>query len=158
MKKSHLSILAVSVILASCTMPTMPWSKTKTDNTEEVILADAMNSSGEVPVKSDDTKPESDETPKKDIIPTDTPKNIAEGGVYLPYTSTAVAQAKGNVVLYFHANWNPTCININKDIEKNLKNIPKNLTILKVNFDEATELKELYDVSEQYTFVQVNNF
>jgi thiol-disulfide isomerase/thioredoxin len=61
------------------------------------------------------------------------------------------------VILFFHASWCPTCITINKDIEGNLKNIPKNITILKVNYDEAKDLREIYSVAGQYTFVQVDN-
>ena len=164
MKKTYLSVLAVSVILASCTMP---WAKTKTDTAEEVIPADEMNVSGEVPAKTNETisttsLPDTTDTTtntavQKDITPSDTPKAIAEGGVYLPYTSTAVAQAKGSVVLFFHASWCPTCVAINKDIEAHLKDIPKNVTILKVNYDEAAHLKELYEVTGQYSFVQVDN-
>lgn len=158
MKKSYLSILAVSVILASCTMP---WAKSGTEVTEEVIPADEItDTNDEVPAKSGDTTT-AIETPipggSTDITPDDTPKAIAEGGVYLPYTSTAVAQAKGQVVLFFHASWCPTCIAINKDIEARLAEIPKDLTILKVNYDEATDLREIYSVVGQYTFVQVDN-
>lgn len=93
----------------------------------------------------------------KDITPSDTPKGIAEGGIYLPYTPTAVAQAKGNVVLFFYANWCPTCVATEKDIKANLTSIPKDLTILRVNFDEATDLKKLYGVVDRHTFVQVDN-
>jgi len=143
-------------------MPAMPWSKAKTDTTEEVVPTDEMNASGEVPAKSGDTTTkvvEPVDIPQKqtDTTPSDAPKGIAPGGTYLPYTSTAVAQAKGSVVLFFHASWCPTCISIEKDINAHLQDIPKNLTILKVNYDEATDLKELYSVTGQYTFVQVDN-
>ncbi len=68
-----------------------------------------------------------------------------------------MVQAKGNIVLFFHANWCPTCVAIEKDIEKNKKNIPENLTLLKVNYDDADDLKEKYGVTGQYTFVQIDN-
>lgn len=35
--------------------------------------------------------------------------------------------------------------------------MPKDITILMVNYDDAKELKELYGVTEQPSFVQVDN-
>ncbi len=139
-----------SLLLSSCTLP---WQKATTPETETVVeeTDNETNTDAKNP-----TSPVVPETPK-DITPSDTPKAIAPGGVYLPYTSTAVAQAKGQVVLFFHANWCPTCIAVNKDIEANLKNIPADLTILKTSYDDEKELKELYGVTAQHTFVQVDN-
>lgn len=160
MKKYTLSFVCLSLLLASCTMP---WSKPATEEiVEDIIPAEEINQAEEIPAKSGDTTTEIGATETwasggVSIVPDDTPKAIAEGGVYLPYTSTAVAQAKWQVVLFFHASWCPTCIAINKDIEANLTNIPKDVTILKVNYDEATDLREVYSVVGQYTFVQVDN-
>lgn len=94
---------------------------------------------------------------QKDLAPTDTPQAIADGGVYLPYTPTAMAQARGNVVLFFYANWSPAANDVQKNITDNADSIPSDLTILKVNFDDAGELKAQYGVTEQTTFVQVTN-
>jgi len=151
-----LAVIISTVTLASCTLP---WGKPPVTETETVIEDTPVISSE---VMATDTLPKAPPIPLpseqvKDITPSDTPKAIAEGGIYLPYTSTAVAQAKGQVVLFFHANWCPTCVAIHKDIEANLKNIPTDLTILKTSFDEEKELKELYGVTAQYTFVQVDN-
>ncbi len=142
--KNILILVLFSVVLSSCTLP---WQKN--DETETVVV-DSSN-----PALPGDTTAQP--TTPVDITPTDTPKAIAEGGVYLPYTSTAVAQAKWQVVLFFHANWCPTCIANHKDIETNIKNIPADLTILRTNYDDEKELRELYTVTEQHTFVQVDN-
>lgn len=137
MKKISLAVLTITTLaLGSCTMP---WTKT-TNTPEEIVPVE--ETPAETGTKTNDTAapletPKTEEQVQKDTIPTDTPKAIAEGGVYLPYTSTAVAQAKGNVVLFFHASWCPTCVAANKDIEAHIKDIPKDLTILKVNYDEA---------------------
>ena len=162
MKKIQIGFLVSTLLLASCTMP---WAKTTEKTTDEIIPADELEgSTGEeagskktdTPVKADTGTP-IENTAEVNIVPTDTPKAIAEGGAYLPYTSTAIAQAKGKVVLFFHASWCPTCITINKDIEAHLASLPKDVTILKVNYDEASDLKEAYGVTAQYTFVQVDN-
>jgi thiol-disulfide isomerase/thioredoxin len=165
MKKIQIALLMSTLLLASCTMP---WAKTTEKTTDEIIPADETDSNtgntGEengtkkidTPIKADTGTP-IENTAEVNIVPSDTPKAIAEGGVYLPYTSTAIAQAKGKVVLFFHASWCPTCIAINKDIEAHLASLPKDVTILKVNYDEASDLKEAYGVTAQYTFVQVDN-
>jgi thioredoxin 1 len=156
MKKTYslATIFIITMTLASCTFP---W-ETSTQKVEtETVTTEPDTTSTAASTNNDPNNTVPSLPVTKDITPSDTPKAIAEGGVYLPYTSTAVAQAKGQVVLFFHANWCPTCVAINKDIEANLKNIPTDLTILKTSFDEEKELKELYGVTAQYTFVQVDN-
>jgi thioredoxin 1 len=136
---------------AFCLLPfflnacTLPWQK----NTEtETVVVDSSN-----PELGTTTQP----APTADITPSDTPKAIAEGGIYLPYTSTAVAQAKWQIVLFFYANWSPSSLEAHKDIEKNIKNIPADLTILQTNYDDEKQLRELYGITEQHSFVQVDN-
>jgi len=147
MKKSTALISTLSLILtlSSCTLP---WQKNTPET--ETIVEDTTNVDNITPPAAEPEK-------FTDITPGDTPKAIAQGGVYLPYTSTAVAQAMGDIVLFFYANWCPTCGVINKDIQSKNTEIPKNLTILKVNYDDAMELKKLYEVTVQHTFVQVDN-
>lgn len=152
MKKIPLSLALIltTVVFSSCTLP---WQKKTTTPETETVVENAEVANTNLPTPTPPAIPE----PPKDITPSDTPKAIAEGGVYLPYTSTAVAQAKGQVVLFFHANWCPTCIAVHKDIEANIKTIPTDLTILKTSYDDEKELKELYGVTAQHTFVQVDN-
>lgn len=91
------------------------------------------------------------------LAPSDTPRAIAEGGLYLPYTPTALAQASNNIVLFFYAGWSPIGIATNKDIMEKKDKLPKDLTILQVNFDDADAMKQQYGVTDQQTFVQVTN-
>lgn len=91
------------------------------------------------------------------LAPSDTPRGIAEGGLYLPYTPTALAQASGNIVLFFYASWSPASITTHKDVVAKVSTMPKDLTILQVNFDDANDMKQQYWVIEQDTFVQVTN-
>jgi len=79
--KNILILGLLSVILTGCTLP---WQKS---NETETVVVDSSN-----PALPGDTTAQP--TTPVDITPADTPKAIAEGGVYLPYTSTAVAQAK----------------------------------------------------------------
>jgi len=94
---------------------------------------------------------------QSNLAPSDTPRGIAEGGLYLPYTPTALAQASGNIVLFFYASWSPAGIATNKDITDKEDKIPKDLTVLRVNFDDADAMKQQYGITDQQTFVQVTN-
>lgn len=78
-------------------------------------------------------------------------------GSYVPYSAEKVAMADtGDVVLFFHASWCPTCSALNKDIEMSLKDIPSGVTILKTDYDKEMELKKKYGVTYQHTLVQVD--
>lgn len=81
----------------------------------------------------------------------------AKPGSYIPYDATKLALAKtGKVVLDFRASWCPTCQALHKDITSRLNEIPANLTILDVDYDNSTALKQKYGVTYQHTFVQVD--
>ena len=78
-------------------------------------------------------------------------------GSYEAYAPEKLARAEtGDVVLFFHADWCPTCRGLNNDINANLSSIPKNVSILKVNYDKETALKQKYGVTYQHTLVQVD--
>jgi thiol-disulfide isomerase/thioredoxin len=61
----------------------------------------------------------------------------------------------GNIVLFFHADWCPTCRQAEENFIKS--GIPENLTILKVNFDTATDLRKKYSVLTQTSFVSITS-
>ena len=60
----------------------------------------------------------------------------------------------GDVVLFFHASWCPTCKSADSAISGGT--LPEGLTVLKVDYDSETELKKKYGVTYQHTFVQVD--
>ncbi len=83
-------------------------------------------------------------------------KEMAAPGVYESYAPEKLARAEtGDVVLFFHASWCPSCRGLNADIEKNLDAIPSGVNILKVDYDSETELKKKYGITYQHTLVQV---
>lgn len=79
-------------------------------------------------------------------------------GSYEAYSSEKVAAASAthDVVLFFRASWCPTCRTVDADIKANLSKIPSDLSILDVNYDNSTMLKQKYGVTYQHTFVQVD--
>jgi methionine-R-sulfoxide reductase len=74
---------------------------------------------------------------------------------YKEYTPENLKIASWNILLFFHAEWCSTC----KEFDRQIKEIWKveNLTILVVDFDNSTDLKQKYSVLSQSTFVQVDN-
>ncbi len=81
---------------------------------------------------------------------------MMQKGSYEAYAPEKLAMAEtGDVVLFFHASWCPSCRGLNADIEQHLGEIPGDVTILKVDYDTETELKKKYGVTTQHTLVQV---
>lgn len=82
---------------------------------------------------------------------------------YIPFTPTVLADAASNRrVLYFYANWCPTCIPAGADFEKNVSMLPIDVTVIRVNYnDEGTDKDEKalatkYGITYQHTFVQID--
>ncbi|MEZ4104173.1 MAG: thioredoxin family protein [Candidatus Paceibacterota bacterium] len=76
-------------------------------------------------------------------------------GSYEAYSTDKLALAnEGDVVLFFHASWCPSCRAADKSIKET--GVPDGLTILKLDYDKETELKKKYGVTTQHTFIQVD--
>ncbi len=66
----------------------------------------------------------------------------------------AMFHESGDVVLFFNASWCPTCQSTVKSLEAD--GVPAGLTVVSVDYDDATDLKKQYGVTVQHTFVQVD--
>lgn len=91
---------------------------------------------------------------------TSNPEATPTAARYVGYSAAAETEARqsgGQTVLYFHADWCPVCQVLDPSIRANLDDLPDGLTILKVNYDNETELKRKYGVTYQHTFVQIDN-
>lgn len=78
-----------------------------------------------------------------------------ETKAYRPYDESLMRAASGSqILLFFHASWCPTCQNFEKQILST--ELPKDVVIFKVNYDNADELKKKYSVLSQSTWVQVD--
>lgn len=76
-------------------------------------------------------------------------------GSYVDYDQSAIANAQGRVLLFFHAPWCPQCRSIESDIVA--EGVPAGVTIVKVDYDSNQALRQQYGVTLQTTFVEVNN-
>lgn len=65
-------------------------------------------------------------------------------------------------VLFFYASWCSTCIPADKNITENASQIPDDLTVIRVNYndpdtdDQEKELAKKYGITYQHTFVQID--
>jgi len=73
--------------------------------------------------------------------------------VYAEYDSSLVGNNESTVLAFF-APWCPSCVAADKSISG--ADVPEGLSILKVDFDSATDLRKKYGVTSQHTFVQVD--
>lgn len=82
---------------------------------------------------------------------------MMQKGSYEAYSADKLERAgTGDVILFFHASWCPSCRGLNADIEKNQSAIPSGVSLLKVDYDTESELKKKYGVTYQHTLVQVD--
>lgn len=70
------------------------------------------------------------------------------------YDADRTAYADSDVVLFFHAPWCPSCRATEASIDAD--GVPDGLTLVKVDFDSATELRQKYGVTYQHTYVHVD--
>lgn len=108
---------------------------------------DAMEKEGDVMMeKEDDSMMD-----KEDGV-------MMEKGSYEAYSPEKVAVAGDKkVLLFFYAAWCPICRPLDADITAHMSDIPKNVLILKVNFDTEIALRQKYGVTVQHTIVQVTS-
>ena len=76
-------------------------------------------------------------------------------GSYSAFDPAKISNAaNGKVILDFSASWCPICQKSDKNFKASAT--PEGLTLLKVDYDNSTELKKKYGVTYQHTFVQVD--
>ncbi len=159
-------VIALAVVIAGVTYFSTR-SETQTDSTTQTPTEDEKTLAEETIVKpttSTTVKPVAGgevvvmPTTTTTVKPTTTGVVIVKAGSYEAYSpeKIALASANGDVVLFFRAMWCPSCRALDADLNANLKNIPANLTILHVDYDNSTDLKRKYGVTIQHTIVQVD--
>lgn len=89
-------------------------------------------------------------------------KNEIKTG-YPQFTKSVLDQSMGGRrVLFFYANWCPTCKAANANFEQSLTKIPADVTLIRVNYadsdtdQEEKDLAKEYGITYQHTFVQID--
>ena len=74
------------------------------------------------------------------------------------FTDLEAAQmlaAEGPTVLFFAADWCPTCQAAMKELDSEAARLG-DITVVVVNYDRASDLKRKYGISYQHTYVQID--
>lgn len=79
----------------------------------------------------------------------------ASAGSYVDYREGIIAETEGTKILFFHAPWCPQC----RQLEASIKSdgVPAGVTIIKVDYDSMTGLRQKYGVAIQTTLVKVDD-
>lgn len=150
MKKIYLiSSILLLVTLTSC-------SYLKDESSNSNTTSQNMETS-DVNMYEDDSMMESKEN-MMDLDSQNSKKDMTESiektmWMYSDYDMKKLAMDKDNII-FFHAWWCPACVKADKNFLS--QEIPENLNILKIDYDNSNELKKKYWVTMQHTFVLVD--
>ncbi|OGM59723.1 hypothetical protein A3A75_02090 [Candidatus Woesebacteria bacterium RIFCSPLOWO2_01_FULL_39_10] len=82
---------------------------------------------------------------------------------YIVYSKEAFeSNSNKKRVLFFYANWCPTCRPADANFSSNISKIPEDVVLIRVNYNdsetdqEEKDLAEKYQVTYQHTFVQID--
>ena len=75
---------------------------------------------------------------------------------YDQYQASKDKYADSKVVLFFNAKWCPACRAINDALTSDPGKIPAKTTVVSVDYDQHTDLRQRYGVTTQHTFVQID--
>lgn len=150
--KTRSQIIIGIIILLAISMVAYASMQDKVES--EVMMKETMMEKPEVESMMKDTMMEK---PEDQTIMKDDSAMMEKKGVYVPYSPEVIANATGDIVLFFRAPWCPSCQTLEKDIQANLGKIPATLTLVDVDYDSSKDLKIKYGVTYQHTFVQVDN-
>lgn len=140
-------------------MTSKPWAPPRSTSS---VLSKTSNVPTEQPTQTQPTtrvaQPSSPPAPQSSTTPPPTPlPKIVPEGTYVTYDESVYQNAQnGPVVLFFAAEWCPSCRALDQDIASQLSSIPNGVTIAKIDYDNSTELKKKYGVTYTHRLVQVD--
>ena len=87
----------------------------------------------------------------------------ADSSRYVQYSKAIFDQSKDlRRVLYFYATWCPSCKAANEDFSTNTNKIPKDVVVIRINYNdpdtdaEEKDLAKKYGITYQHTFIQID--
>lgn len=88
---------------------------------------------------------------------------MQKSGSYQPFSPELLqSTAATRRVLFFYANWCPTCKAADGSFTKDLAQLPGDVTLIKVNYNDTEtdqvekDLAKQYGITYQHTFVQID--
>lgn len=128
--------------------------------TEAMSPADRMSPTAMAP--SDAMSPSGAMTPGDHMSPSDAMTGDAMAAparfvTWEDYEASRSSFADSKVVLFFNAKWCPACKAIVGDLTADPNRIPEGTTVVSVDYDDHTDLRQQYKVTTQHTFVAVDD-
>lgn len=105
--------------------------------------------------KQSETTSVPEPTPQEPTVSPEAAQTQPIPGTYKNYNESEAAATKGIKILFFHAQWCPQCRQL--DAEITAGPLPENVTVFKVNYDNAQSLRQKYGVTLQTTFVKIDD-
>jgi thioredoxin 1 len=146
-------LAATALVLTAC------GSSTANDETEPAAATSAAAEVMESKESESMESKESESMESKESESMESEPAAASAGAFITlaeYEGSKDMYAAGDVVLFFAADWCPTCQTTKKNLEADPAAIPAGLAIVRVDYDNSDELKQKYGVTTQHTFVQVD--
>lgn len=101
-----------------------------------------------------------EETNNNNVEENTTDNNINRNNIaYSDYSQELFNESidsNNSTVLFFYADWCPSCKALDDNINNNYSMIPNNVDILRVNYDNEEQLKNEYWITSQHTLVFFN--
>ncbi len=120
------------------------------DDAEMMEKTEVMNKTDEASMEDDKMEKTQEEMMEKH-------------GEYVSYGTGVLEKSSENRrVLFFYANWCPTCRPADESFEDNESKIPAGVSLVRVNYNDIeteqaeTDLAKKYGVTYQHTFVQID--
>jgi thiol-disulfide isomerase/thioredoxin len=89
--------------------------------------------------------------------------STSDDSKYVEYSNNILENnANKSRVLFFYANWCPTCIPADVNFKENASSIPEEVLLIRVNYNDnettqdEKDLAKEFGVTYQHTFVQID--
>lgn len=176
MKKSLIALIIVSLLAIGGAVVAMNSMNTKTSKKETTKTAEAEGSTQkEAKAPTEKSTSESAEVKKEDghdghdhddhsdhdheMKNEKTEAASVKNASYISYadyTSKMDMYKDTKRIFFFHAKWCSVCNALDGDLKTGIEKLPKNTTVIMVDFDKELDLRKKYGVTSQTTFVQVD--
>jgi len=164
MKNSNSILIILIVLIAGGAIGYSVVSNNKKEVLPETKMMEDVD---ETSLMMDDKEASEDEVMMEDkedkMMGSEDEVMMEESGKYLEYDSSVLADNEDRRrVLFFYANWCPTCKPADLNFSKNEDKLPENVVLIRVNYSdtetdaEEKALAEKYGITYQHTYVEID--
>ena len=172
MKKVTFALLATTLILTACSSDKDAQVDTSVETDTQMVEQPAVveddsemmeddsqsDAQEEMSDEQDTMESQDDDMMSEDEagveVEAEVQQEVKVGNEYVVYSQEVMADTQNPKILFFHATWCPTCKAANTAFESVENTI--GLDVVKVDYDEYSDLKTQYGVVSQHTFVLVD--